>query len=429
MLLLLIGSVKLDQIFRGTPNSPVSLLNKSSICSTGLTPKVSENLSYTTFTIDKDNALTLTPIPKPSAKINQNYCNEPKYHKIEFTPRSTPGLDRMSGTHRSESVTEEKSNIVVMQHEIEKPKIELQIKENEKSKYNNYEVFVPKAHTTYEEYIPNINVYTDANRPESRCSLKSPSSFKATKQEKKQNTVIHERSIPVKKLIDTFEHNNRPVMRYLQLEESIPLSEGIKHLHDDLPPSSIDDNLEDEYEPTDTCHEGEFYTANTAVETRSFIYETQEQLDTVDENKTEHVNGSEYADKSGITDKSEYGDRSEYTDEISLPFDLRVDTKFQTIRQLATPDSLESSMLFAQKQSIFEDRRREYHNSYNVPPKPGKIKYKYVTVSCMHVREVDQLQILKTKSCTLNACVSLISWCITVFFAIPVTILLIYKCI
>lgn len=374
--MLLIGSVKLDQIFRGTPNSPVSLLNKASICSTGLTPKVSENLSYTTFTIDKDNSLTLTPVPKPPATINQSYCDEPKYHKIEFTPRSTPGLDRMSGTHRSESVTEEKSNTVAKHSETEKPKIELQIKEDEKSKYNNYEVFVPKVHKTYEEYMPNINVYTDANRLESRCSLKSPSSFKANKQEKKPNTVIQERSIPVKKLIDTFEHNNRPVMRYLQLEESIPLSEGIKHLHDDPPPSSINDNLEDEYEPTDTCHESGFYTANTAVETRSFVYETQEQLNTVDEIKSEYLEGSEYADKSGITDKSEYGDRSEYTDDISLPFDLRVDMKFQTIRQLATPDSLESSMLFAQKQSLCEDRRREYHNSYTAPSKPGKTKYK-----------------------------------------------------
>lgn len=374
--MLLIGSVKLDQIFRGTPNSPVSLLNKASIYSTGLTPKVSENLSYTTFTIDKDNSLTLTPVPKPPATINKSYCDEPKYHKIEFTPRSTPGLDRMSGTHRSESVTEEKSNTVEKHVENEKPKIELQIKEDEKSKYNNYEVFVPKAHKTYEEYMPNINVYTDANRPESRCSLKSPSSFKASKPEKKPNTVIHERSIPVKKLIDTFEHNNRPVMRYLQLEESIPLSEGIKHLHDDPPPSSIDDNLEDDYESTDICHEGGFYTANTAVETRSFVYETQEQHNTVDDSKSEFVEGSEYADKSGITDKSEYGDRSEYTDDISLPFDLRVDMKFQTIRQLATPDSLESSMLFAQKQSLCEDRRREYHNSYIAPSKPGKIKYK-----------------------------------------------------
>lgn len=376
--MLLVGSVKLEQIFRGTPNSPVSLLNKASICSTGLTPKVSENLSFNTFTIDKDNSLTLTPVPKPPEAINQNYCNEPKYHKVEFTPRSTPGLDGMNSTYRSGSVTEEKPNEVqsCKPHEIEKkPKFALQIKEEDKSKCNSYGVFVPKAHKTYDDYVPNINVYTEPNHTESRCSLKSPSSFKAIKPEKIKASIIHERSIPVKKLIDTFEHNNRPIMRYLQLEESIPLSEDIKHLHDDPPPSSIDEKPVDEYEfPANAYRDNGFYITNTAVETRSFLYENEEQLDAVDENKSEYVDGSEYADKSEITDRSEYGDRSEYTNEMSVQFHLRSDMKFQTIRQLATPDSLESSMLFAQKQSSCDERRYEYNNSYTTPRKlPGKI--------------------------------------------------------
>jgi len=424
--LLLVGSVKLDQIFRGTPHSPVSLLNKASICSTGLTSKVSENLSFTTFTINKDNSLTLTPVPKPPA-THHGYYDEPKFHKVEFTPRSTPGLDQMSGTHKSESVTEEKINEkeVLMQYENEKPKIELQIKENEKSKCNNYDVFVPKPHKTFEEYMPNINTYTEPNRAESRCSLKSPSSFVGTKQEKTPNTVIQERSLPVKTLIDTFEHNNRPVMRYLQLEERIPLSEEIKHLHDVPKPGSIDGNLANEYESPNIGEENGFYTANTAVETRSFVYGTNEQHGCADEVNPEHYVKSEYyedtsgvsamskydnisgfadqtgknykseisnrsdyadqsqindkseygdrsecADKSGITDRSEYGDRSEYTDDVSLSFDVRGDMKFQTIRQLATPDSLESSMLFAQKQSSRDERHQEYNNTnYNAPRK------------------------------------------------------------
>lgn len=429
--MLVVGSVKLDQIFRGAPNSPVSLLNKASICSTGLTPKVSENLSFTTFTINKDNSLTLTPVPKPPA-THHGYYDEPKFHKVEFTPRSTPGLDQMSGTHKSESVTEEKTNEkeVLMQYENEKPKIELQIKENEKSKCNNYNVFVPKPHKTFEEYMPNINTYTEPNRSESRSSLKSPSSFVGTKQEKTPNTVIQERSLPVKTLIDTFEHNNRPVMRYLQLEERIPLSEEIKHLHDDPKPVSVDGNLANEYESPNIDEENGFYTANTAVETRSFVYGTSEQQGCADEvnpehyvkseyyvdtsgvsvtskydnisgfadqtgknDKSEHGNRSDYADqsqindkseygdrsecadKSGITDRSEYGDRSEYTDDVSLSFDVRGDMKFQTIRQLATPDSLESSMLFAQKQSSRDERHQEYNNTiYNASCKTaGKI--------------------------------------------------------
>jgi len=378
----------LDQIFRGTPNSPVSLLNKASICSTGLTPKVSENLSFTTFTIDKDNTLTLTPVPKPPKTINQNYCDEPKFHKVEFTPRSTPGLDRMSGTRRSESVTEEKPTEVepCTQQENVKSKISLQIKEENKSKFNNYVVFVPKVHKTYEEYMPNINVYTEPNRVESRCSLKSPSSFKTTKSEKNPATIVHERAIPVKTLIDTFEHNNRPIMRYLQLEESIPLSENIKHLHDDPPLSSIDDKPVDEYEFSNTCHENEFYTTNTAVETRSFLYVNEGQVDATDENKNEYVEGSEYADKSGITDKSEYGDRSEHTDDVSISFDLRSDMQFQTIRQLATPDSLESSMLFAQKQSLCDERRYEYNNSYTTLRKVTGKKNKKLNDFCTFVK-------------------------------------------
>lgn len=429
--MLLVGSVKLDQIFRGAPNSPVSLLNKASICSTGLNPNISENLSSTTFTINKDNSLTLTPVPKPPATYH-GYYEEPKFHKVEFTPRSTPGLDQMSGTHKSESVTEEKTNEKepLLQYENEKPKIELQIKENDKSKCNNYNVFVPKSHTTFEEYMPNINTYTEPNRAESRCSLKSPSSFVGVKQEKPTNTIIQERSLPVKTLIDTFEHNNRPVMRYLQLEERIPLSEEIKHLHDDPKPASIDDNLSNGYESPNIGGKNGFYTANTAVETRSFSYETNEQhgcadndysehhvksdyyvdtskvndttkydskLDFADQtgihdkseygnrsdcadqseinDKSEYGDRSEYADKSGITDRSEYGDRSEYTDDVSLSFDVRGDMKFQTIRQLATPDSLESSMLFAQKQSSRDERHQEYNNTiYNAPRKTaGKI--------------------------------------------------------
>ncbi|XP_027840816.2 uncharacterized protein LOC114122374 isoform X2 [Aphis gossypii] len=418
------GSVKLDQIFRGTPNSPVSLLNKASICSTGLTPKTSENLSYTTFTIDKDNSLTLTPVPKPPATYH-GYYEEPKFHKVEFTPRSTPGLEQMNGIHKSESVTEEKTNEIqpIAQCENEKQKIELQIKE--KPKCNNYQVFVPKAHKTYEEYMPHINAYTDPHRAESRCSLKSPSSFIGTKQEKITNTVIQERSLPVKTLIDTFEHNNRPVMRYLQLEEKIPLSEEIKHLHDDPKPASIDGNLANGHESSKIDEENGFYTANTAVETRSFVYGSNEErhdeikpehfdkseyyvdtsgvndtphygntLDFPDKtgnnDKSEYDNRFDYADQSETNDKSEYGDRSECadksgitdrseygdTDDVSLPFEVRSDMKFQTIRQLATPDSLESSMLFAQKQSTRDERHQEYNNSiYNAPRKTADPAY------------------------------------------------------
>lgn len=398
-------------------------MNKASICSTGLTPKVSENLSYTTFTIDKDNSLTLTPVPKPPATYH-GYYEEPKFHKVEFTPRSTPGLEQMNGIHKSESVTEEKTNEIqpIAQCENKKHKIELQIKE--KPKCNNYQVFVPKAHKTYEEYMPKINAYTEPHRAESRCSLKSPSSFVGTKQEKITNTIIQERSLPVKTLIDTFEHNNRPVMRYLQLEERIPLSEEIKHLHDDPKPASIDGNFANGHESSKIDEENGFYTANTAVETRSFVYGSNEEQH--DEIKPEHFDKSEYyvdisgvndtsqygntldfpektgnndkseygnrfdyadhseindkcdygdrsecADKSGITDRSEYGD----TDDVSLPFEVRGDMKFQTIRQLATPDSLESSMLFAQKQSTRDERHQEYNNTiYNAPRKTaGKI--------------------------------------------------------
>lgn len=398
-------------------------MNKASICSTGLTPKVSENLSFTTFTIDKDNSLTLTPVPKPPATYHCNY-EEPKFHKVEFTPRSTPGLEQMNGIHKSESVTEEKTNEIqpIEQCESEKRKIELQIKE--KPKCNNYQVFVPKAHKTYEEYMPKINAYTEPHRAESRCSLKSPSSFVGNKQEKITNTVIQERSLPVKTLIDTFEHNNRPVMRYLQLEERIPLSEEIKHLHDDPKPAPIDGNLANGHESSKIDEENGFYTANTAVETRSFVYGSNEEQN--DEIKNEHFDKSEYyadtsgvnntsqygntldfpektgnndkseydnrfdyADQSEINDKSEYGDRSECadksgitdrseygdTDDVSLPFEVRGDMKFQTIRQLATPDSLESSMLFAQKQSTRDERHQEYNNTiYNAPRKTaGKI--------------------------------------------------------
>lgn len=379
--MLLIGSVKLEQIFRGTPNSPVSLLNKASICTTGLTPKVSENLSVTTFTINKDNSLTLTPVPKSPA-TNHDYYDEPKFHKVEFTPRSTPGLDRMSSTYRSESVIEENKNEIELpkENKLEEMKIALQINEDDKPKFNNFEVYVPKAHKTYEEYLPNINIYTEPNHTESRCSLKSPSSFIGNQPETKSKTEIQEKSLPVKTLIDTFEHNNRPVMRYLQLEESIPLSENIKHLHDDPQPSSNDKNQILQYEMPNTYQESKsYYTADTTIETRSFVYDTKEQQDVVDDNKSEYVDGSDYADKSGITDRSEYGDRSEYTDDILLPFDLRSDMKFQTIRQLATPDSLESSMLFAQKQSSCDERQREYHNNNNnnnytaISKVPGKM--------------------------------------------------------
>lgn len=382
-MLLLVGSVKLDQIFRGAPNSPVSLLNKASICSTGLTPKVSENLSFTTFTINKDNSLTLTPVPKPPTTINQAYCDEPKFHKVEFTPRSTPGLDHMSGggSHRSQSVIEEKPiepDTPIKKHEIERPKIPLQMKEEDKSicAKNNYEVFVPKAHKTYEEYMPNVNAYTEPNRAESRCSLKSPSSFKPTKPPAKTNTVVQERSIPVKTLINTFEQNNRPVMRYLQLEESIPLSDEIKHLHDEPAPGSIDDDDHVSYDLESTVkRESEFYTADTTVETRSFVYDKPRTMTANDDDdKSECVEGSEVADRSVVTDRSVYGDsQSRCTDEVCLPYDM----KFQTIRQLATPDSLESSMLFAQKQSTTyatEERQHEYHHNnsfygYNAPHK------------------------------------------------------------
>lgn len=387
--MLLVGSVKLDQIFRGTPNSPVSLLNKSSICSTGLTPKVSENLSYTTFTIDKDNSLTLTPVPKPTASVH-GYYDEPKFHKVEFTPRSTPGLERMSGTVRSESVAEDRTTETETpaNHAIqyEKPKIELEIKKDdgEKSKRKSFDVFVPKAHKSYEEYMPDMNAYTEPNRAESRCSLKSPSEFLSEKKPLDDAAVVQERSLPVKTLIDTFEHNNRPVMRYLQLEERVPLSEEIRRLHDDRPkPVTIDDRSADI---------NGYYTADATVETRSFVvYDGKDRYDDNEDDNKSAEQVDESADVSGITDKSEFGDRSEYTDDVSVRFeDVRGEMKFQTIRQLATPDSLESSMLFAQKQSACDERQQEYKNSHCAPRKvPGKRH----SAGRLHVDGIYQLNI------------------------------------
>lgn len=403
-----IGSVKLDQIFRGAPNSPVSLLNKASICSTGLTPKVSENLSSTTFTINKDNSLTLTPVPIPPA-ANRAYYDEPRYHRVEFTPRSTPGLEY--GTQGSESaagdegtqqwrepevqgVTGSQANVhgeghVADGHE-EGPETgrvmngreegygreerrvvdgrdERRVVDGKEYEQDGdgcsvgekpltnrgYQVFVPKAHKTYEEYVPNVNAYTEPGRTDSRCSLKSPSSFRSAVSDRpKQNVqVIQERSLPVRALIDSFEHNGRPVMRYLQPDESIPLSDGIRHLHDDQRSATVDDG------PVD---DGGFYTADAVVETRSFAYGTDGGVgddrtmgQPVDPDETGPVDETRQVDAegSGASDRSEYGD----TDVASMPsFDVRGDHKFQTIRQLATPDSLESSMLFAQKHTSSE---------------------------------------------------------------------------
>lgn len=395
----------MDQIFRGTPHSSVSLLNKASICSTGLTPKVSENLSYTTFTINKDNSLTLTPVPKPPTPSGYGYYDEPKFHKVDFTPRSTPGLDRMQngggivyGTQKSESLIEKKL-IEILEQKPQEPEKTIEIlqlqtnKEDEDGHHelrpasaggpNGYEVFVPKPHKTYEEYMPNIKTYTGPNRvtDSGRPALRSPSSFnKEPRPVPEKSRVIQERSVPVKTLIDTFEHNNRPVMRYLQLEESVPLSADLKRLHEDHPtPWSAN-----------IYHDGGgFYTADTAVETRNFInhgnaenevFQATATTDTTIETKiiadslyhdtydkesqvattAAEDDKSEFADDSAVT---EYGSRSEYTEDFSGPFE----SKFQTIKQLATPDSLESSMLFARKHSSY-DERRDYGGSVQYAP-------------------------------------------------------------
>lgn len=396
----------MDQLFRGAPNSPVSLLNKASICSTGLTPKVSENLSSTTFTINKDNSLTLTPVPIPPA-ANRAYYDEPRYHRVEFTPRSTPGLEYGNGTQGSESVVGDarhdeethqwrepdaqkvvegyEGNVCEERHVVdgrdERHVVEGREDEKEKdgsgsvvggksNRGSGYQVFVPKPHKSYEEYMPNINAYTEPGRADSRCSLKSPSSFldAVPADRSKPNVVIQERSLPVRALIDSFEHNGRPVMRYLQLEESIPLSDGIRHLHDDPPPPQQQQPLATTV--ADGQDAGGFYTADAVVETRSFVYGTtadghsnsrpqpEQPVEPVDEQQ------QAYAEGSGATDRSEYGD----TDEASMPpFDVRSDLKFQTIRQLATPDSLESSMLFAHKHTSSE-RDHAATAYYGAPP-------------------------------------------------------------
>lgn len=405
-----IGSVKLDQIFRGTPHSSVSLLNKASICSTGLTPKVSENLSYTTFTINKDNSLTLTPVPKPPTPSGHGYYDEPKFHKVDFTPRSTPGLDRMHngggsvcGTQKPESLAEEKLIEITERKPREPEKTTIAIlpsptvnKEDEgghreprpasATVRNGYEVFVPKPHKTYEEYMPDINAYTGPKQAaeSGRAALRSPSSFNTgPRPEPEKPRVIQERSVPVKTLIDTFEHNNRPVMRYLQLEESVPMSADLRRLHEDPAPR-----------PANDWHDsGGYYTADTTVETRSYTKSYHHDADdegfgaTEDGAAVETVgfaapsyrdaeggaesrvtaaaaaaedDKSEFADDSAVT---EYGYRSECAEDVSGPFD----SKFQTIRQLATPDSLESSMLFARKQSSY-DERREYGGSAHYAP-------------------------------------------------------------
>lgn len=485
---LILGSVKLDQIFRGAPHSPVSLLNKSSISSTGLTPKLSENLSYTTFTIDKDNSLTLTPVPKPPASHGHSYYEEPKFHKVEFTPRSTPGLDGTSAlSHRSESAVEErpreanKPPPLAEPRETEKPRFPLQIPGDGKPKCGSYGVFVPKARRTYEEHVPDVTAYTEPNRADSRCSLMSPSSFVGARPAREeQSRAIYEKSLPVKTLIDTFEHNNRPVMRYLQLEERVPLSPEIRHLHDDPPPVSYRN------EPKPSEKNG-FYTCDTTVETRSFAYAAEEKIEAaadlfhrpVDEKtrfpdiesglaesksgvadndtgyanaKPEFVDGNngfsngksgfvdsesgieddkngsvvdnlEFANRkaefvdagstdsksrivdgkpefvdgrsgfaddksvfadsksgltdeySGYTDRSEYGDRSDDVCPFQLDTAGKVDARFQTVRQLATPDSLESSMLFAQKQTSSEARRQELqHNVFQYDNGAAQVK-------------------------------------------------------
>lgn len=404
----------MDQIFRGAPNSPVSLLNKASICSTGLTPKVSENLSSTTFTINKDNSLTLTPVPIPPV-TNRAYNVEPRYHRVEFTPRSTPGLENGNGTLGSESVVGDEGTQQWREQEVtqrvvraqrtngheeehaEDGDVEQHVVDGREEEHvsnghedgkecerdggsgvggtsatdrgNGFRVFVPKAHKTYEEHVPNMYEYVDPERADSRCSLKSPSSFRSVAPEKpKPNVVIQERSLPVRALIDSFEHNGRPVMRYLQLDESIPLSDGIRRLHDE-PPRSLATVSDGGQEA------GGFYTADAVVETRSFVYGTggghaeladEPPLDEppVDEPRQACAEGS------GATDRSEYGD----TDDASVPpFEVRADLKFQTIRQLATPDSLESSMLFAHKHTPCDrDNGTAYYGA--PPPLPSQTK-------------------------------------------------------
>lgn len=328
-------------------------------------------------------------------------------------------MDQMSGSHRSESVAEERAREAerrpVEPDGTERPKFPLQIREDEKPKRNgSYEVFVPKAHKTYEEHVPDVTAYTDPNRAESRCSLKSPSSFVASKSERPaaEPRVIQERSLPVKTLIDTFEHNDRPVMRYLQLEERVPLSPEIRHLHDDPPP--------DRKEPKPSGENG-YYTCDTTVETRSFAAEGMRDVGggdgpggpEVEDDKSQQFaddksvfeddksvfadDKSVFADsKSVYTDRSEYGDRSE--DVRSFQLDAgRSDARFQTVRQLATPDSLESSMLFAQKQTYSDARRLEHHNGYGAGPR--QVQGKTGEHRFLHVRGTGCGEIRPTTLC------------------------------
>lgn len=366
--LIFVGSVRLDQIFRGAPHSPVSLLNKCSIRSTGLTANVSENLSYTAFTIDKDNSLTPVPVPKPPAPVH-GHCEQPKFHKVEFTPRSTPVPGRMAGSQRSEEESAAEQRPRPAEPDVtDGPAFPARARQDDRPRRDGgYAVFVPEARETYEERVPDATAYTDPDRAVSRCSLKSPSGFAATKPAAEPR-VVQERSLPVRTLIDTFEHNDRPVMRYLQLEERVPLSPEIRRLHDDPPP-----------EPS-AQHGGGYYTCDTAVETRSFAAAEDsgrggepEDYDKINCRPFADDDGSVFADDDGSVladdDKSGYANRSE--DACSFRLDAgRSDARFQTVRQLATPDSLESSMLFAQKQTERDaPRRQEHHNGRGAAPR------------------------------------------------------------
>ncbi|XP_050523165.1 uncharacterized protein LOC126895391 isoform X2 [Daktulosphaira vitifoliae] len=358
------GSVKLDQIFRGSANSPVTLLNKSSISTTGLTPKISQNLASTTFTINRDNSLTLTPVPKPLV-LNTNYFSEPKFHKIEFTPRSTPGVEK-----KNEMVNTTLEDNFVIESSIndikpDKNTVELKIESSVKPK-GNYEVFVPKVSKTYMDFVPNVNIYTESNKEETKLSFCSSNNFKKNAKKNISEEIIQERSLPVKTLIDTFEHNNKPIMRYLQPEESIPLSDEIKHLHDDHLKSVTLQNNSNQVTK-------DYYVTNTSVELRNFSSckencgNSSNYVEYTKEIDTAYKEKLDYTQKEDCTNKSENTDKSEFGDSVSMSFDLRNDLRFQTIRQLATPDSLESSMLFAQNQNLIENHQYECNmNKYKV---------------------------------------------------------------
>lgn len=317
--------------------------------STGLTAEASANLSQTTFTIDKDNSLTLTPVPKPPANV-RGYYDEPKFHKVEFAPAPErrpasvgggtsvvtdvgtsvgAGVEAsLEGTSEVLSPPPQPQPVVV---EDGPKRTAAAATANANAIRHRYDVFVPKPRRTYDEHVPDVNVYVDpVVVAAGGGGHSSPCRFGTT-----NKTVVRDKSpppppkpLPVKALIDAFEHDDTPTMRYLRPDERVPLSPAIRHLHDDRPPSSLSSSVG-------------YYLCDAAVETRSFTYVAD--CDAMAGDRREPV-----ADVP--ESESECGGGG--GDDTTAP-------SFHTTGHPATPDSLESSMLFAQKQTLCDARRRE----------------------------------------------------------------------